>query len=282
MRNYISRTVPKTSFLHEVVELTILWKATVLRTGKVLTDEGHELTVKRRYAFNGAGCEPLASKKKSVYKNSGHITAHITRKLSGDIETIPGPYLIDRSKTICAPYSQGQVLVFGPNAGSHCVAMSLTAILYNSIYTIRSSSDLVQIMNIGNEWYKHLSFSARQEYLLLTEIPDVLSLGEATYNKYYILNYLICSESYFGNIFHPTDLVIEEANCVPLEQAFRSLLGENYRSFILTITILTVGIFQTTDGVFKVFDSHSRNCEGMNDPSGTCVLIELASLDHLL
>ena len=275
MRNYISRTVPKTSLLHKVVEVSILWKATVLRTGKVLRDEGHELTVKRRYAFNCAGCELLASKKKSVYKNSGHITAHITRKLSGDIESNPGPYVIDPSRTICAPYSQGQFLVFGPNAGSQCVVMSLTAILYNSVHTIRSSADLVQIMNIGNELYKHLSFSARQEYLLLTEIPDVLSLGEATYN-------LICSESYFGNIFHPTDLVIEEANCVPLEQAFRSLLGENYRSFILTITILTVGIFQTTDGVFKVFDSHSRNCEGMNDPSGTCVLIELASLDHLL
>ena len=162
------------------------------------------------------------------------------------------------------------------------MAMSLTAILYNSIHTIRPSADLVQIMNIGNELYKHLSFSARQEYLLLTEIPDVLSLGEATYNKYYILNYLICSESYFGNIFHPTDLVMEETNCVPLQQAFRSLLSENYKSFLLTITILTVAIFQTTDGVFKVFDSHSRNCEGMNDPLGTCVLIELASLDHLL
>jgi len=68
-------------------------------------------------------------------------------------------------------------------------------------------------MNIGNELYKHLSFSARQEYLLLTEIPDVLCLGEATYN-------VICSESYFGNIFHPSELVMEEANCVPLLQAF--------------------------------------------------------------
>ena len=36
MRKYISRTVPKTSFLHKIVEMTILWKETVLCTGKVL------------------------------------------------------------------------------------------------------------------------------------------------------------------------------------------------------------------------------------------------------
>ena len=71
VRKYISRTVPKTSLLHEILEMTILWKATVLRTGKVLTDERHELTVKRRYPFSCAGCEPLAPKKESVYKNGG-------------------------------------------------------------------------------------------------------------------------------------------------------------------------------------------------------------------
>ena len=38
-------------------------------------------------------------------------------KLSGDIETNPGPFVVDPSKTICAPYSQGNDLVFGSNAG---------------------------------------------------------------------------------------------------------------------------------------------------------------------
>ena len=177
-----------------MVEMTILWKETVLCTGKVLTVEGHELTLKRRYAFNYAGCEPLASKKESVYKNGGHITAHVSTKLSGDIETNPGPHLIDSSKTICAPYSQGHFLVFEPNAGRQCVAMSLTAILYNSIHTIRSTSDLVQIMNIGNELYKHLSFSAREEYLLLTEIPDVLCLGRLL-TMLYVVKVIL--ETYF-------------------------------------------------------------------------------------
>ena len=32
---------------------------------------------------------------------------------------------VDPSKTIAAPYSQGNELVFGQNAGQQCVAMSL-------------------------------------------------------------------------------------------------------------------------------------------------------------
>ena len=38
-------------------------------------------------------------------------------KLSRDIEENPGPTFVDPSKTIDAPYSQGNVDVFGPNAG---------------------------------------------------------------------------------------------------------------------------------------------------------------------
>jgi len=45
----------------------------------------------------------------------------------------PGPNIVDSSKTICAPYSQGDSSVFGGNAGTQCVAMSLSAILYNLI-----------------------------------------------------------------------------------------------------------------------------------------------------
>ena len=47
-----------------------------------------------------------------------------------DVEKNPGPtFIIDPSKTIHAPYSQGNVDVFGPNAGQQCVAMSLCALI---------------------------------------------------------------------------------------------------------------------------------------------------------
>ena len=47
-----------------------------------------------------------------------------------DTEKNPGPVMhhVDPSKTIQAPYSQGDVVVFGQNKGQQCVAMSLCAL----------------------------------------------------------------------------------------------------------------------------------------------------------
>ena len=51
-------------------------------------------------------------------------------RLLNDLETKPGPKIVDPTKTIAAPYSQGDVEVFGTaNAGTQCVAMSLSALV---------------------------------------------------------------------------------------------------------------------------------------------------------
>ena len=54
-----------------------------------------------------------------VYKNFNHRVNHSNFILSRDIETNPGP--IDPIKTIQAPYSQDNVVLFGLNAGTQCV-----------------------------------------------------------------------------------------------------------------------------------------------------------------
>ena len=56
------------------------------------------------------------------------------------IETSPGPpiHSIDPTQTIKAPYSQGDVMYFGENAGKQCVAMSLSALIYNKIKGIHT------------------------------------------------------------------------------------------------------------------------------------------------
>ena len=53
---------------------------------------------------------------------------------------------VDPSKTIQAPYSQGDV--FGQNAGQQCVAMSLCALIYHNMKGIGNPDDLKQIMHI--------------------------------------------------------------------------------------------------------------------------------------
>ena len=80
-------------------------------------------------------------------------------KLCNDVEENPGPVMhhVNPSKTIVAPYSQGDVIVFGQNAGQQCVAMSLCALIYYNMKGISNPGHLKQIMHIGNQLYGSLS-----------------------------------------------------------------------------------------------------------------------------
>ena len=272
IRNYVLKNVPKSSKVYQIIRAPFLRKTVVFANGERIT-EINEFRMSKKYPLRN-GCKMLSSGSKMVYKSLNHKINNIASRLSGDIETNPGPFVVDPSKTIHAPYSQGNSFVFGSNAGKQCVAMSLIAMLFDFMYSIRSSSDLEEIMNVGNELYTRLSQSAGQDLLMLTELPEVLCLRDTMYR-------LIYSDSYFGSVHNFNDCTIE-AHCLPLIEAFELLLRENFTSFILTITNCTVAILVKSNGTFKVFDSHSRDSEGMFDSYGTCVLVEIASLDKLV
>ena len=272
IRNYVSKNVPKSSKVYQIIRAPFLRKSVVFANGERLREVNKFRMIKKYPSRNS--CKMLSLENKMVYKSLNHKVNNIASKLSGDIETNPGPFVVDPSKTIHAPYSQGNSFVFGSNAGKRCVAMSLIAILFDFIYSIRSSSDLKEIMNVGNELYTRLSQSAGQDLLMLTELPEVLCLRDTMYRLKY-------SDSYFGNVHNFSDCTIK-AHCVPLIEAFELLLRDYFTSFILTITTCTVAILVKSSGTFKVFDSHSRNSEGSFDPCGTCVLVEIASLDKLV
>ena len=61
--------------------------------------------------------------------------------MANDVKENPGPTIydaVDPSKTICADFIQGNTKKFRQNAGKQCVAMSLTAIIYNEITNINA------------------------------------------------------------------------------------------------------------------------------------------------
>ena len=209
----------------------------------------------------------------NVYKNLNHRVNHFKPNLSGDIETNPGP-VINSTKTIQAPYSQDNVAMFGLNAGTQCVAMSLASLIYNKRNGIVSSMDLVNIMNIGNELYSGLSSLSRQSYLLLTEVCEMIMVFNINYQ-------LQCSPSYTGTI-HGTCEVQDFNYCMSFAYVMQALLGQNYNSFLLTILSTTVGFYFNGDGKFKIFDSHGRDSYGMPHPKGTCVLLEVNTLNELI
>ena len=214
----------------------------------------------------------------STYTSLNHRVNCDELKLCNDIEKNPGPsnslVNVDAAKTISAPYCQGNVAMFGENAGQQCIAMSLCALICSKVRTINSGNDMVQIMNFGNELYTSLSMLARQSLLMFTELPAMVTLCEQTFQLEY-------SESYSGNI--NGDVVIEGYEyCMPLGRAFNTLLSLDYNLFILTVGIIGVGIYSIQDGKFKVFDSHARDVYGNSHPEGKCVLLEIPSIDNLV
>ena len=118
----------------------------------------------------------------NVYKNLNQNINHCKFDLSkeSDVETNPGPPI---------DYSQDNVLLFGSNAGTQSVAMSLTSLIHNNRNGITSSTGFVNIMNTGNELYTALSRLSRQSYLLLTEVPEMITMFNSIYHPQYCPSY---------------------------------------------------------------------------------------------
>ena len=110
---------------------------------------------------------------------------------ANDVEENPGPTIydiIDPTTTVSADFSQGNGTLFGVNAGKQCVAMSLTAIKYHQIQDISlwTNSTLNNILVIGNNLYSTIRCSVQSnDYLLLTDVPDMVSIFDKVYSLQY-------------------------------------------------------------------------------------------------
>ena len=290
LRHKIKRSVPRSSHLHYIVENIMHYQDIRM---KCIPDIYCPKKVHKKCRTNRSAkdskfyiCEGILADifylsgsthdlyAQQVYKNVNHLKNVCQSALCTDIETNPGPvFYIDPSKTISAPYSQGNQIIFGETAGQQCLAMCLCALIYNKRQKICTPQDLVHIMNVGDELYSNLSRLARQSFLLLTELPSQLTVFETNFAFEY-------SESYSGNVIG--DCSIEGYQyCVPFHRSFELLMVENYCAFILTIDSNAVCIFSTTDGKYKIFDSHSRDIYGRSHPQGTCVL-EAPNIDNVI
>ena len=192
---------------------------------------------------------------------------------ANDVEENRGPTIfdvIDPTRTICADYSQGNVALFGENAGKQCVAMSLTAIIYHHIQDMNlwTSSTLNNILTIGNNLYISISSSVRtNDYLLLTDVPHIVSIC----NKVYILEY---SESLTGSLF----LTSNNGPYMTLQNSLTEVFSNcqfKYNCCLLTIGINTVAVFNDSEQSFKIFVAHSRDLHGMPHSFGKCTLLTI-------
>ena len=153
--------------------------------------------------------------------------------------------------------------------------MSLCSLIYfYRSSSICDSSDLVKIMNFGNQLYSALSRLSKQMYLLLHELPTVITVEDTDYS-------IELSQSYTGNL-HLYVMNESVQFVMPLDSALEQLQQEAFHSFLLTIEYNTVSIFAELNGIVKVFDSHARDSFGMPHPNGTCVFLEFDSVRNLI
>ena len=283
----IRPSIPKSSWLRRYVKVRRVTKnvcklnAKRVRLNEVTQHEKYLLNCSVRVHQRIIKLKYRASRYLSMFSCSRPISqTHVSNygefQLRSDIEKnpVPTPMYIDPSKTITAPYSQANELVFGQNSGQQYVAVSLCSLIYNNKQGINSANDLVSIMNIGNQLYSSLSQLTRQSFLMQTELPTLLNVLETDYELQY-------SESYTGTI-HQEATVEGYQYCTSLDRAFQSLISENFNNFVLKIGCTAVAIYCKGNVGLNIFDSCARDIYGRSHPQGTCVLLEVSSLNSLV
>ena len=136
-----------------------------------------------------------------------------------------------------------------------------------------NSSSLNTILLNGNSLYTYISNSAPKDFLLLTELPAMISL----YNSIYTFQY---SESYAGSVF----MMVSNEPYMSLEVALKKVFLSSqldYSHALLTIGCNTVAILKISEA-FKVFDSHSRDSYGMPHSFGKYVRLTVFTLTDLV
>ena len=125
-------------------------------------------------------------------------THSIRNNTGDDVGENPGPTIfdiIDPATTVSTDSSQGNEAIFGVNAGKQCVAMSFTAII-----TSNCGLTLNNILVIGNNLYSaKRCFVQTNDYLLLTDVPDMVSI----FIKVYSLQY---GESFPGSLLMTSNI----------------------------------------------------------------------------
>ncbi len=207
-----------------------------------------------------------------------HVYVPLLLRLSNDVGENPGPVnineIVDRTHTVHADFHQGNELMFGSNAGKQCVAMPLCSIAYNEIKSVNiwDPSIMNQILYYGNNLYSVVSQSLNQDFLLLTEVPELVDIENDTFHLQY-------SESFSGALF----MTVNNDPYVTLEHAFNEIFfTTNYKSCLLTIGMNTVAIIIPFPDVFKIFYSYSRDLHGMPCASGYCVLTSVEGVQNLV
>lgn len=162
------------------------------------------------------------------------------------------------------------------DGGKQCVGMSLRFLVDRCLGVIDDVSftteDVDHVLYSGDQLYRQIAEERDVQYLLVEEIPDVITVDNERLD-------ITKHQPYSGT------LEVTESNNDSLVYALPEALANAVeRSQYLFVTIgsspgYTSAFFYKGDGTFLCFDSHSRNSSGESSPSGRAVIMKIESLE---
>ncbi|XP_033725385.1 uncharacterized protein LOC117315345 [Pecten maximus] len=185
--------------------------------------------------------------------------------LSSNVEQSNKDLLIHK-KVIQGHFHQGHPR-FLENAGKQCVLNSLSALLHNSEKNVSqwTAVDLDHTLVKGDELYGYLrrSSTMNYDYLSIPDIPRLIEYNEQMFQIEF-------QESLSGTFGNVQDL--DQYQFVTLFEALQLALDQqDIHGAFITFKGNTFVVVKQTGGYF-VFDSHSRNIEGLQVPDGSSIL----------
>lgn len=197
---------------------------------------------------------------------------NIDRKTEEGISrTSDGRSSVKMNLSVQGSFHQGDIM-FGENAGTQCVANSLTALAYHKVKDSKQwqSADMNKILATGDEMYSYLQQSSTigNRYLLVSELPQFFECFGQMYE-------FKANES-LPSLINLADVVLNYAdfNAYELLEALQIALDETDGCFVcFGGNTFLVGKCHHN---FFTFDSHSRSSAGFQSVNGrsTRVLYE--------
>ena len=183
--------------------------------------------------------------------------SQIHLKLSGDIESNPGPrYVV--AKVVQGSFHQGNER-FGSTAGIQCACNSLYALCWSKVKKVFAwnISDLDHILTQGDLLYKSLGKNC---LLAVDELPRSVNINDNNISLVF------------------TRLETKIATLADGDPFLRSLFrGYSDNLCLLLIAGYTTAILQHNN-LFYLFDSHSRDMNGLCIADGKSILMKFESL----
>ncbi|XP_048256969.1 uncharacterized protein LOC125382713 [Haliotis rufescens] len=199
-----------------------------------------------------------------------HIDELEDNSQDGSVEMID----IDTNETVHGSFNQGHTR-FGKNSGRQCVANSAMAMMYNQIKDISTwdSYDLDTVLCRGNKLYEdsinQRQSTSRSAYLLVSDICPTVDFFGKEYR-------FVSGDSLSGFVMKDTEEIVDNPQQMCLDAALQTIFSQHDATFV-TFGGSTFAVIERNNK-YHVFDSHSRNTEGLQVTNGTSILIQYTSL----